>query len=66
MIENDFLKGANKCPKHGRPLGSFKKFVSGTEHIWSGWCDICLEDKVTVHGNYPEKSSEIKDPAGSI
>jgi len=53
-FEEIFLKGADKCPKTKTPLNGFKKFTSGTEFAWFGWCPSCKENHVTIHGNNPK------------
>ena len=55
MIENfeeEFLKDSDVC-ECGTKLEAFKKFTSGTEFMWIGWCPKCNQNRVKIHGSNP-------------
>lgn len=49
------LEGSDACPDCMGKLDPLKKFVSGTEFLWVGWCSKCNKDKITIHGNNPDR-----------
>jgi len=55
-IEIKFLDGADNCPICGNRMEDFRKYISDTRWHWSGWCNNCQKERVTVCGNTPKKS----------
>ncbi len=53
-MEEAFLNMGSNCPVHEKLVKNFKKFTSGSEFLWVGWCNDCGEDKVIIHGNNPD------------